>query len=83
MNFLLTNYYHKIPNQKPVNFLQNTHNRQPIAHPWGWGMGAIYGIKPDLSSIFKAKIRQSTSDLFFIFIKKKYFRKLIASYLNE
>ena len=24
-----------------VNFLPNPYNRQPIAHPWGWGMGCL------------------------------------------
>ena len=24
-----------------VNFLQNSHNRHPIANPWGWGMGCL------------------------------------------
>ena len=24
-----------------VNFLQNPHNRHPIARPWGWGMGCL------------------------------------------
>ena len=31
-----------------VNFLQNTHNRRPIAHPRGWGMGCFLWVQSEI-----------------------------------